>query len=438
MQRTAASTTPVETEYSELDRRARTVEPKVRQWRHHLHANPELSNRERHTAEFITDHLHRIGLDEVRTGIAGHGVVGVLRGGMPGERVAALRADIDALPVQETSGVDFASTQVDRDYPGGPFPVAHACGHDCHTAMLLGAAEVLGGIRHRLPGTVMFVFQPAEEGPPVGEAGGAREMLRSGALADPEPTMAFGMHVTPLPVGVVGYHTGNQYAASCLVKTTITGKQVHGSTPWQGRDPLPVAADIISACGQVYRQVPATSPVTVSIGHVEDQGRFNIIGGEVTLWGTIRCMRQQDMAAVQSKFSRTAQHLAQAYGCQAQTEFMLEVPPVENTGPWVDAALPTLRRVAGEDHVMDTGATLGCDDVAEFVRAYGGLYVMLGCQDTRYVDGDVQPVPGGRGVVVNHNPGFYADDASLLTGVRLHVNMAMDHLAGLAVPGSAR
>ena len=150
------------------------------------------------------------------------------------ERVAALWADMDALPVREESGVDFASTVVDDDYPGGPFPVAHSCGHDCHTAAVLASAHVLASVRDRLPGTVLFVFQPAEEGPPVGEVGGAQAMLDAGAFSDPVPTMAFGMHVGPLPKGVVGYRAGNQYAASCLVKITVTGQQVHGSAPWMG------------------------------------------------------------------------------------------------------------------------------------------------------------------------------------------------------------
>jgi amidohydrolase len=169
--------------------------------RHELHAHPELSNRERGTAERVVKELREAGLDEVRTGITGHGVVGVLRGGRPGDRVIALRADMDALPVRESSGVDFASTVVDETYPGGPFPVAHACGHDCHTAIVATTARVLAEVRDELPGTVLFVFQPSEEGAPMGEVGGAQVMLDAGALADPGPTMVFGMHVGPFPKG---------------------------------------------------------------------------------------------------------------------------------------------------------------------------------------------------------------------------------------------
>lgn len=416
--------------YSDLDTGARDVADEVVRWRHHVHQHPELSNREVKTAAYIADHLTSLGLDEVRTGIAGHGVVGILRGGKPGDRVIALRGDTDALPVKDLSGVSFASKVVDEEYPGGPFPVAHACGHDCHVAMLMGAATVLAGVREQLPGTVMFVFQPAEEGPPVTEKGGAREMLAQDAFADPEPTMVFGMHVGPLPKGVVGYRVGNQYGASCLVKITLTGKQVHGSTPWMGIDPMPAAGAILTGIGQIYRQLDASHPITVTIGHVEDVGRFNIVGDTVTLWGTIRCAIEADMPVVQQRLSAMADGSATAAGCTVETEFLQEVPAVHHTQEWVDAGLPTLQRVAGEDHVIQTPATLGYDDVSEFVNKFGGLYVMLGVQDTELADDSVTPTPGGRGVVANHSPQFYADDDTLVTGVRLHAHLAYDHLTG--------
>ncbi|WP_338698594.1 amidohydrolase [Streptomyces sp. Q6] len=421
--------------HAELDRRAADVADQVVAWRRHLHRNPELSNREARTAELIADHLRSLGLDEVRTGIAGHGVVGVLHGGAPDEgRVVALRADIDALPVPDRCGADFASTVVDEDYPGGPFPVSHACGHDCHTAMLLGAATVLAGARDRLPGTVLFVFQPAEEGPPVDESGGARQMLAEGAL-DPVPTMAFGMHVTPYPKGCVGYRVGNQYGASCLVRITVHGKQVHGSTPWLGVDPMPAVGAVLTGIGQLYRQIDAFAPVTVSIGHVEDVGRFNIIGETVTLWGTIRCAVEADMTDARKRLATLAEHSARAYGCTATTDFLQDVPAVHNSEEWVTAGLPTFRRVVGDDKVVRSAATLGYDDVSEFVNRFGGLYVMFGVQDAELTaDGAPVPTPGGRGLVPNHNPRFYADDATLVTGVRLHAQVAYDHLSGALRP----
>ncbi|MGW4248530.1 M20 metallopeptidase family protein [Nocardia sp. NPDC004722] len=421
--------------YDDLDARATAIARQVIGWRHHLHQHPELSNREVNTAALITDHLKSLSLDEVRTEIAGHGVVGVLRGGQPGDRVVALRADIDALPVPDLCGVPFASHVVDQKYPGGPFPVSHACGHDCHTSMLMGAATVLAGVREKLSGTVLFVFQPAEEGPPVNEKGGASEMLAQGALDHPAPTMAFGFHVTPYPKGYIGYRVGNQFAASSLVKITITGQQVHGSTPWMGIDPMPAAGAILTGVGQIYRQVNAFDPVTVSIGHVEDVGRFNIIGQTVTLWGTIRCAVESNMTQVQQRLRTLTVNSAQAYNCSAAIEFLQDVPAVHNEQAWMDAALPTFRRVAGDDRVVATGATLGYDDVSEFVNKYGGLYVTLGVQDAQLTpEGMPTPIPGGRGLFMNHNPHFYADDDTLVTGVRLHAQVAYDHLSGALTP----
>ena len=411
-----------------LDEHSAAAADRLVALRHDLHAHPELSNREARTAQVVAERLRAAGLDEVRTGIAGHGVVGVLRGGPPGDRVVALRADMDALPVAEASGLDFASTVVDEDYPGGPFPVSHMCGHDCHTATVVTAAEVLASVRQSLPGTVLFVFQPAEEGPPVDEVAGAQAMLDAGALADPRPTMVFGMHVVPLPIGVVGYHVGNQFAASCLVKIVITGKQVHGSTPWMGIDPMPAAAGIVVTTGQLYRQIAATSAVTVSIGHVEDVGRFNIVGQTVTLWGTIRCLAESDMAVVQANLRRLAEHQAAAFGATAAVEYLQDVPPVTNTQEWIDKILPTVRRVVGDENVVPMTPALGYDDVSVFTRAFGGAYLGFGVQDTRIVDGEPAPIEGGRGLAPNHNPRFYADDGSLRTSLRVHVHVAADHL----------
>ncbi|RKE17613.1 M20 family metallopeptidase [Streptomyces sp. TLI_171] len=421
--------------HEELARRTAAVEAQVVEWRRHLHRYPELSNREAGTAKLIADQLTALGLDEVRTGISGHGVVGVLRGGRPGERVVALRADIDALPVQEDSGESFASTVVDQDYPGGPFPVAHACGHDGHTATLLGAATVLAGVREQLPGTVLFVFQPAEEGAPVAERSGAKEMIAQGACADPVPTMAFGMHLAPLPTGCVGYRTGNQFGASCLFRIVLTGEQVHGSTPWMGVDPVPAAGALMVGVGQLYRQVSAFDPITVTIGHVEDVGRFNIVPGTVTLWGTVRCAVEQDMDEVRKRLATMAEQTAAAFNCTASVEYLQDVPAVHNRREWVDAVLPTVRRVVGADRVVESAPTLGYDDVSEFVNAYGGVYVMLGAQDAVLAaDGRPVPTPGGRGLIPNHSPRFYLNEAALAVGVRLHCAVARDHLTGRISP----
>ncbi|MGB3697732.1 MAG: peptidase dimerization domain-containing protein [Gordonia sp. (in: high G+C Gram-positive bacteria)] len=264
-------------------------------------------------------------------------------------------------------------------------------------------------------------------------------MLRSGVLDPFAPSMAFGMHVVPGPKGYVAVRTGPQYAASALVRITITGAQVHGSTPWMGVDPMPAAAAVIQAVGQLYRQVPATEPVTISIGHVEDVGRFNIIGERVCLYGTVRVLSPAVMEDVQRRLTRTVEHTAQVYGCTGTAEFLQPVPAVAHDPAWVDAAMSSLRRVVG-DRIGEIPPTLGYDDVSEFIDAYGGVYIMLGVQDVDLDSaGRPSPTPGGRGVAPNHSPKFYADDDTLQIGVRLHAHVAVDHLAGaLAVspPGA--
>lgn len=413
-----------------LDESVDEVNAQLIEWRRHIHKHPELPNREKNTAKLIADHLTALGLDEVRTHIAGYGVVGVLHGNQPGSRVIALRADIDALPVKEISDVDFISTFIDEDYPGGPFPVSHACGHDCHAAMLMAAASVLAKHRDQIPGTVLFVFQPAEEGAPLDEEGGALAMEKAGALSSPEPGMVFGMHVGPLPKGVVAYHIGNQYAASVVVKIVITGQQVHGSTPWLGKDPMPVVAEIISASGQLYRQVPAYNPVAISFGHIEDVGRFNIIGEHVTMMGTIRCSVESDMEKICAKLKNMAEHVALSQGCTAEVEFLQPVPALYNSEQWVQAALPTLEDVVGANHLIQIPPTLGYDDISVFIKRHGGLYVTLGVQDTTFNGSNLVAAEAGRGLWYNHSPRFYADDETLSTGVRLHVHIAADYLFG--------
>lgn len=420
--------TDADTTRANIDAAAARVHTDLVEWRHHLHAHPELSNREVNTQAFIVERLTEAGVDEIHQGIAGHGVVAILRGGRDGDRMAALRADTDALPVKESADVEFASTVVDEDYPGGPFPVAHACGHDCHTATVLAAAHVLASVRNELPGSVMFIFQPAEEGPPVDETGGAQAMVDSGIFESTTPTMVFGMHVAPFPKGVVGVRVGNAFAASCLVRVTVEGKQVHGSTPWYGVDPYPVAAQIISGSAQIYRQVPATNAITVSFGHLEDVGRFNIIGSTVTMWGTIRCLDAADMSLVQDHLRRLVENSAIALGATATVDYLQDVPPVNNTPEWVATVRPTIERVIGAERVIDAPAALGYDDMSVFVRDFGGAYFNYGVQDTRLTGDSIEPEDGGRGMAMNHNPGFYADDDSLRDYLRIFAHVAYDHL----------
>ncbi|MDO8150531.1 M20 family metallopeptidase [Isoptericola sp. b408] len=412
-----------------IDDHARAVEQDVISWRHTLHEHPELPNREEKTAAMVARHLTGLGFDTVRTGVAGHGVIGVLHGG-DGDRVMGLRADMDALPVKELQDVPFRSTVVDEDYPDGPFPVAHMCGHDVHTAVLMGAASVLAGLREHLPGTVKMIFQPAEEGPPITEDGGADLMVRDGALENPRPDMMFVLHTSPFPAGMLNYSAGHALASSDYLSIRVEGQGVHGSTPWMGKDPMPVAAEIITALGQVYRQVPANDAMTISIGKVVDSGRFNVIGDGVELIGTIRVLQDEILDDVHARVDRIASHVAAAHGLTATTTFRQHVPSVHNDPAWLDRILPTARRVMGDKHVQPSPPTLGYDDASLFVNPVGGAYMLLGGQDTEVADGRLQPVDGGRGLWPNHNPHFYFDDGVLVDGVRLHSHVTYDFLTG--------
>jgi amidohydrolase len=274
---------------AEIDRRAAEIESAVIAWRRDIHQHPELSNRELRTAKLVADHLEELGI-EVRRGIAHTGVVGLLRGGRPGG-VVALRADMDALPVTEEVDLPFAS-KVRTTYLGREVGVMHACGHDAHTAILLGVAEVLSGVRERIPGSVLFLFQPAEEGAPPGEKGGARLMIEEGALANPEPDAIFGLHVLPqYRAGEIAYRAGGAMAGSDKLEIAVRGKQTHAAYPWLGVDPIAVASRIVLALQALPgRQMDARLPSVVSIGAIHGGVRHNIIPEEVDLLGTIRTL----------------------------------------------------------------------------------------------------------------------------------------------------
>jgi amidohydrolase len=420
-----------EGDYARIDQLVDQSEQRVIEWRHHIHQNPELGMREFNTAKLVADHLRSLGFDEVLTEVGKTGVVGVLKGGKPGDKVVALRADMDALPVKELSDVPFKSTVIDEDYPGGPFPVAHACGHDAHTAMLMGAAEVLAKMRDDIPGTVKLIFQPAEEGPPVDEPGGAALMVEEGVLENPRPDMVYALHVGPFPNGVIAYTPGTMLANSFLLRITITGEGVHGSTPWKGKDPMPVAAEIITAFGQVYRQEPAHDAFTLTIGKVEDEGRFNIIGGKVTLVGTLRVIPDRIVDDIKMRVERIAVNVAEAHGLTATVEWLQPVPALRNDPAWLERILPTVERVVGKSDIHQIPATLGYEDVSEFINPIGGAFMWLGAQDVEFGGPTgTRPEEGGKGQYVNHNPRFYVNDEVLKTGVRLFCNVVMDFLSG--------
>ena len=406
------------------------LEQKVIDWRRQIHQNPELSNREVETAKLVADHLTSLGM-EVKTGVGVHGVIAVLKGGKPGDRVVALRADMDANAVKELVDLPFKSTKVDHEWPEGSAPVMHACGHDGHTAMLMGAAEVLSNMRDEIPGTVKFIFQGAEEGPPANEDGGASMMVAQGALENPKPDMAFAIHLAPSPNHFVSYAIGNVMANSYKLSIKIKGVGSHGSAPWTGKDPMPVGAEIISALSQVYRQVPATEAMTLSIGKVIDEGRFNIIGSNLTLVGTLRVINTDMLNDIKMRVDRIATNIAEAHGQTAEVLWEQFVPAVYNDPSWVARMLPTIEKVVGAQNIAVGPAALGYDDASEFINPIGGMYISLGAQDTEFGGpAGIRAKKGGKGMHYNHSPYFYLNEEVLITGVKLHVNMVFDFLNG--------
>jgi len=415
-----------------VDALADKYESDVIAWRHDIHQNPELSNREFRTAKLIAEHLRSLGMDEVRTDIAPTGVVGILRGGRPGDRIVGLRADFDALPVKESADVPFKSTRVDDDYPGGPFPVAHACGHDTHAAMLMGAASVLAEMRDEIPGTIMFLFQPAEEGSPLGEEFGADGMIKAGVFEDLKPGAVFGIHSSYLPLGHVGFATGVQNGASEVITIDIEGRQTHGSMPFMGLDPLPVLAAINDGVAQIYRQIDTNMAMTISIGKIDTVGRSNIIGERIVATGTVRAISDAVMADINERLERVVVNAAEMHGLKATLQIDQHVPAVVNKPEFVERFRGTAERVVGKEKTFAMRPSMGYDDVSVFMNeAGGGIYFILGGQDTRFDEqGDVVAARPGGGPIPNHNPAFYIDDSVLKTGVRLEAYAALDFLSG--------
>ncbi len=400
-----------------IDRHAAQIEPQVVAWRRDLHAHPELGNREFRTASLVADHLKALGFD-VRTEVAHTGVVGVLRGGKPGP-VVALRADMDALPVTEQVDVPFAST-VRTEYNGREVGVMHACGHDNHVAILMGVAEVLSRVRAELPGTVKFIFQPAEEGAPAGEGGGARLMLAEGAFEDPAPEVAFGLHVFPGPVGAIMYRPGGMLAASDGLRIVVTGRQTHAAMPWAGTDPIVVASQIVLGLQTIVsRQADITkAPVVVSIGTINGGVRGNIIPDRVELVGTIRTLDADMREDVRHRVRQTAERIAESAGATAEITIDLGYPVTVNDLALTDRMLPTLRRVVGASRVIAVPPITGAEDFSYFAHAVPGLFIGLGI------------TPEGAAPIPNHSPLFVADERALPVGVRALAYLAVDYMTG--------
>ena len=405
---------------AEVDRRAAQVNGKVVAWRRDIHANPELSNRETRTAELVAQHLRSLGI-EVRTGVAHTGVVGVLRGGRPGP-VVALRADMDALPVTEEVDVPFAS-KVRATYNGQEVGVMHACGHDTHVAMLMGAAEVLAGVRRDLPGTVVFIFQPAEEGPPAGERGGAELMIAEGALENPKPAAIFGLHVLPYPAGEIRYRPGGAMASSDGFRIVVRGRQTHGAQPWAGVDPIVVAAQVVMGLQTITsRQVDITAaPAIVTVGVINGGVRNNIIPDSVVMLGTIRTFDAIVRRDIHERVRRTAESIAQSAGATARVVIDTGPPVTYNDPALTERMLPTLRQVAGAANVRLSLPLTPAEDFSRYQERIPGLFFFLGI---------TPPGADPRTVAANHSPRFFVDEAALPVGVRALAHIAVDYLSG--------
>jgi len=404
----------------EIDARASAVLPKVVVWRRDIHQHPELSNRETRTAKLVADHLTSLGL-EVRTGVAHTGVVGVLRGGKPGP-VVALRADMDALPVTELVDLPFKST-VTTEFNGQTVGVMHACGHDNHVAMLMGAAEVLAGLKAQIPGTIKFIFQPAEEGAPRGERGGAGLMIEQGVLENPAPAAIFGLHVWPGPVGGITYRSGPAMAASDQLFITVKGRQTHGAQPWGGVDPIVVSSQVILALQTIAsRQINVTQvPAIITVGRIVGGNRGNIIPDSVMMEGTVRSFDEGMRADIKERIRRTVSSIAQSAGATATVDFGAGNNPVTFNDPALTARmLPTLQRVAGTSSVSVGELSTPAEDFALYQQKIPGLFVFLGV-----VPKGQDPATAPR----NHSPSFFVDEGVLPLGVRTLANLAVDWLS---------
>ena len=403
-----------------IDAAAHAVLPQVVAWRRDIHAHPELGNREFRTGALVAEHLRSLGLDEVRTGVAHTGVVGLLRGALPGP-VVALRADMDALPVAEEVDLPFAS-KARATWNGEDVGVMHACGHDAHTAILMGVASVLASQRAGLRGSVKFIFQPAEELPPEGEEGGARLMIEQGAMDNPRPDAVFGLHVTSrLPVGVIGYRPGPAMASSDTLKITVEGRQTHGAMPWYGVDPIVTAAQVVLGLQTVVsRSVDLThEPAVVTIGSIKGGVRGNIIPDSVEMNGTIRSFDEAMRDDIHERVTTLAEAISRGSRAGCKVCIRKNYPVVVNDPALTEATLPTLARVAGPNRLLLVPKVMGSEDFSLFQKVSPGLFFFVGV------------VPEGtdpKTVAPNHSPRFHIDEASLIVGVRALAHVACDYL----------
>lgn len=400
-----------------LDKDYAAIEDKVIEWRRDIHQNPELGNREFKTAEKIAKHLESLGI-EIQTEVAHTGVVGILKGNKPG-KVVALRADIDALPVVERNDLPYKST-VTSEFMGEKVGVMHACGHDTHTAILMGVAEVMAKNKDKIKGTVKFIFQPAEEGPPPGEEGGALLMVKEGVMENPKVDAIFGLHIdSQTPVDIIRYKSGGTMAAAQSFTINVKGKQSHGSEPWSGVDPILISAKIIDGLQTIIsRETNLTEEAAViTVGKIKSGVRFNIIPESAEMIGTIRTLDYDMKDKLNKRMVEMVETIAKAYGGTATCEIKDATDITYNNPELVEQMLPTMKRVAGEKNIQTQKAITGAEDFSYFQREAPGFFFFLGGM-----------TPGNTESYPHHTPDFKIDDSGLLLGVRTLTEMSLDYL----------
>ncbi len=411
---------------TDVDRVAQETMPLVVAWRRDFHQHPELGNREVRTSRVIAEELKKLGY-EVKTGVAKTGVVATLRGGKPGP-VVALRADMDALPVTEEVDLPFKSTEK-AEWNGQQVGVMHACGHDNHMAMLLGAATVFAKLRNQVPGTIKLIFQPAEEGPPPGEVGGAEQMIKENVLDNPKVDAVFGLHVFPGPAGSVSYRPGPLMASNDSFTIKIRGKQTHGAVPWGGVDPIVIGAQIVGALQTIIsRNVNITeAPAVVTVATFHSGVRSNIVPDEAELGGTIRSFSEDTRKDIRRRMELIARNIAEAAGGTAEVTVTPGYPVTVNDPKLTERMIPTLTRVAGPANVRVAPLTGTAEDFSYFEQQVPGMFFFLGVTPR---DQDWTKA------AQNHSPLFFADESALPVGVRALTNLALDYLFQNAAKGA--
>ena len=393
----------------EIARAAESLRAKLIETRRDFHLHPELSNREERTSRVVAEKLRALGLDEIKTGVGKYGVVALLKGKQPGG-VVAVRADMDALPIQETINVPYKSRNDG---------VKHACGHDAHMTIELGVAEILSKMRDQVRGSIKFIFQPAEEGAPPGERGGARFMIEEGCLENPRPSAIFGLHVMPnIEVGQIGYNSGPAMASSDRFSITVRGKKVHGAYPHDGIDTVVVTAECVTALQTIRsRRINTQEPLVITIGSIHGGNRFNIIADEVKLEGTMRTLNEEVRAKAIEMMKKTLAGVTSAYGASYEIEFGSNNPVTYNDPALVEATLPMMRRIAGDKNVIAPRPQMGAEDFSLYQKAIPGFFYFLGVGNK------------AKGITAMiHTPEFDIDEESLVVGVKVMSNVLLDYL----------